>query len=379
MATEGESVPHMPIGPKEIIEPAAVGAAAEAPSGACLNCGTALAGAYCVICGQAAHVHRSFLSIGHDILHSAFHFEGKFWRTIPELVFHPGRLTRRYIDGERAKFISPMALFLFSVFLMYAVFAFVPSTEFVAERQLNQATSADLEAGALAVAEVTEDRIEDLRRRLDDAMLSADGRAEIEVEIDRLELSRAIMNAIAVGDWQRVEALRPDAGAAAGPDASARPDGTSEIADRSPGGQGPLEFLIKLEPQDRALLLYKMKSNGYKFSWLLVPLSIPVMWLMFFWRREFRLYDHAVFVTYSISFMTLLLIVVVLAGAAGLNDGARATLTTVVPALHIYKQLRGTYRLSRASAVVRLALVLLAAWIVLGIFVAMLFLMGALD
>ena len=57
-------------------------------------------------------------------MHGVFHFDTKLWRTLPELVFRPGRLTRRYIDGERAKFISPMALYLLSVFLMYAVFSF---------------------------------------------------------------------------------------------------------------------------------------------------------------------------------------------------------------------------------------------------------------
>ena len=36
------------------------------------------------------------------------------------LAFHPGALTRRYIAGERARFVSPLALFLFSVFLMFA-------------------------------------------------------------------------------------------------------------------------------------------------------------------------------------------------------------------------------------------------------------------
>ena len=51
------------------------------------------------------------------------HFDGKFWRTLPMLAWRPGELTRRYIDGERARFVSPMALFLFSVFLMFAVFS----------------------------------------------------------------------------------------------------------------------------------------------------------------------------------------------------------------------------------------------------------------
>ena len=39
------------------------------------------------------------------------------------LAWRPGELTRRYIEGERARFISPLALFLFTVFLMFAVFS----------------------------------------------------------------------------------------------------------------------------------------------------------------------------------------------------------------------------------------------------------------
>ncbi|MBZ4110701.1 DUF3667 domain-containing protein, partial [Escherichia fergusonii] len=38
-------------------------------------------------------------------------------------ALRPGSLTRRYIHGERAKFVSPFALFLFSALLMYAVYS----------------------------------------------------------------------------------------------------------------------------------------------------------------------------------------------------------------------------------------------------------------
>ena len=41
----------------------------------------------------------------------------------------PGELTRRYIAGERAKFLSPMGLYLFSIFLLFAVMAFAPSSD----------------------------------------------------------------------------------------------------------------------------------------------------------------------------------------------------------------------------------------------------------
>src|SRR3546814_14579923 len=60
-----------------------------------------------------------------ELLHGVLHFDSKAWRTLPLLVFRPGRLTRDYIDGKRARYIAPLAIFLFSVFLMYFAFALV--------------------------------------------------------------------------------------------------------------------------------------------------------------------------------------------------------------------------------------------------------------
>ena len=99
------------------IEPAhgEVGADGHTHEAACLNCGTVLVGPHCHGCGQAAHVHRTLGAFFHDLLHGVFHFEGKIWRTLPMLAWQPGRLTREYIDGRRASYVSPIALFLFSV------------------------------------------------------------------------------------------------------------------------------------------------------------------------------------------------------------------------------------------------------------------------
>jgi hypothetical protein len=56
------------------------------------------------------------MPIGHEIAHGVFHFEGKFWRTLTMLLFKPRNLTRRYVLGERAGFMSPIALSLICVF-----------------------------------------------------------------------------------------------------------------------------------------------------------------------------------------------------------------------------------------------------------------------
>ena len=91
----------------------------------CLNCGAARSGAYCSRCGQTAHLHRSLLHLSEEFLHGVLHFDTKGFHTLPLLFFRPGLLTRRYIEGQRTRYVSPMALFLFCIFLAYFVFSMV--------------------------------------------------------------------------------------------------------------------------------------------------------------------------------------------------------------------------------------------------------------
>ena len=114
------------------LEPAA-GEAQGGDDRICLNCGTALIGPHCHNCGQAGHVHRTLTAWWHDLAHGVLHLDGKIWRTLPLLVWRPGELTRRYIEGERARFVSPLALFLFSVFLMFAVFSTIGGPAFTSD------------------------------------------------------------------------------------------------------------------------------------------------------------------------------------------------------------------------------------------------------
>ena len=67
----------------------------------------------------------------------------------------------------------------------------------------------------------------------------------------------------------------------------------------------------------------KVQDAASKYSWLLIPLSVPFMWLLFPFRRRFNTYDHTVFVTYSLSFMMMLVIVGGLLVAAGCRGPCR--------------------------------------------------------
>ena len=341
----------------------------------CLNCGASLSGAYCSACGQPAHLHRSLLSLWHDILHGVFHFEGKIWRTLPELFFHPGRLTRRYIDGERVKFVSPMALFLFTVFLMFAVFSVtgVFDAQGLDPDDL-PAVASNWKEGNEAALKKTNEQIAALRVELADPSLTPERREQITKDMTDLESAGAVMDALARGDWKAVAEIdeRQDKAAIK---IEAAQDGATDSQWPPPGSK--LDLAIKQARDNPMLLMYKVKTNAYKFSWALIPLSVPFLWLLFFWRRDIHLYDHAIFTTYSISFMMLLTILLSVAASAGVSAAIWGSALAIVPPIHIYKQLRGTYGLSRFGALARLIILLIVISVVISIFTTLLFVLGA--
>ena len=104
----------------------------------CSDCGSPVEGRFCSNCGQPAHVHRTLLHLGEEILHGVMHFDGRLWRTLPLLIANPGRLTREWIEGKRTRYVSPLAIFLFTMFIMFFALSFAPQpevmTQTVAER-----------------------------------------------------------------------------------------------------------------------------------------------------------------------------------------------------------------------------------------------------
>ncbi|MBB6093687.1 hypothetical protein HNQ60_002568 [Povalibacter uvarum] len=338
-------------------------------SGACLNCGATVTGAYCSNCGQRAHLHRSLLSIGHDILHGVFHFEGKVWHTLPELFFRPGRLTRRYIDGERAKFVSPMALYLFTVFLMFAVFSFTSTNFNTGEVTNANVVTSNFKEGNQSVIEESRKQIEQLRRQLAEPNLSDDQRKDLQDEITGMEASIRVMESLSAGNFK---------GLADFADEQKRKSSAenTKVDFGVPAFDQRMTQALRDINENPRFLIYKLKTAGYKYSWALIPLSLPFMWILFFWRRNVHMYDHAIFVTYSLTFMMMLLILVSIVATFGLPAAIWGSAIAFIPPIHMYKQLRGAYGLSRFGAFVRLFLLLIATCIVLTFFSVLLVLIG---
>lgn len=340
------------------VEPAH-GQGARADSARCLNCGTALVGSHCHRCGQKSHVHRSFVGIGHDLMHAILHFDGKFWNTLPLLVWRPGDLTRRYIHGERASFISPLALFLFAVFLTYAVLA---SVGMGADGGFDAVGEADQQQAINGARATMREQIAEIDRDIAEAKAQRQPTDELKRNRDGI-----VAGARAMG-------MVDDGGAV--PMISNTAQRNFTVADIDTGVPF-IDAAIKKANENPSLLLYKLQANAYKFAWALIPLSMPFLWLLYPFSRRFHMFDHFVFVTYSISFMLLLFVALRL--SAYLPDAIEDVLVVAgLPyiAFHMYRQLRGAYRSSRVGAMVRAALLLTFCIFTVTLFLLLLLAMG---
>ena len=95
---------------------------APAPGTACANCGAALAGLYCHLCGQAADDHhRSILHLAWEGVEGLTHLDGRLAHTLPPLFFRPGALARDHFEGRRARHVPPFRLFLVSLLIFMFV------------------------------------------------------------------------------------------------------------------------------------------------------------------------------------------------------------------------------------------------------------------
>lgn len=329
--------------------------------GACANCGTVLAGPFCHQCGQVGHLHRSMFHIVEEFFHGILHFDGKVWRTLPLLALRPGKLTRDYIHGHRVRYVTPLALFLFTAFLMFMIFS-----------MLGGGSNVQIPAGMEAVAarealsqELTRAQADLNQAEAELATARAADEGVAGAERSRAAEQQAVAKAeAALRALDEMLALAGDGQPAAPTDNIQTNSGVIGAIKNFTGdgnfsvniGNKSLEEKIAKKLKNPELLLYKIQNTAYKFSWMLVPISLPFLWLLFFWRRDVAMYDHAIFALYSLSFMSLLFITISLLYSLG--DGIKwiedvAALLCFAPPVHMYFHLKGTYALTRGETLWR--------------------------
>jgi hypothetical protein len=94
----------------------------------CQNCGAALAGRFCSACGQKADVRiLSLPAFLRDVFDDLWNADARIWRSLRILAFEPGRLTRLYLEGQRAKFTPPFRMYLITSVTFFVTLSLVQS------------------------------------------------------------------------------------------------------------------------------------------------------------------------------------------------------------------------------------------------------------
>jgi len=337
----------------------------------CGNCGAALEGRYCHVCGQRGHVHRSVLHLIEEFFHGLFHLDGKIIRTAPLLLFRPGALTRRYLDGQRVRFVTPIGMFLFTIFLMFFAVATIDADQVVhTNSAMSDQDRAELKQdladakqeiknnvkGDAAAVGAAEDALDKAEKVADEPK---DGKKDEQAKPDDDDPEHMFEHPLGF-DWRAL---------------------SKKLAQKKNGmtSLGPeTEHRIRASLADPDLLVFKLRSAASEYSFLLVPASVPFLWLMFFWKRRVYLFDHVIFSLHSLSFMALFVTLVIV----GLEFHVAAQLwlwALMVPPIHMFFHLRGTYDLGIFGALWRTCCLSLIAIIVLVCYVFTILILGVLH
>jgi hypothetical protein len=92
-----------------------------------LNCGAPLAGPFCAQCGQRdIPPYPSVRELVVDAFWELSGWDGRFASTVRELVRRPGMLTREFLEGRRARYLSPLRLYLLASLSYFIIAASAP-------------------------------------------------------------------------------------------------------------------------------------------------------------------------------------------------------------------------------------------------------------
>ena len=108
--------------------------AAEATSGAdaantlCENCGRPRADRFCSQCGQNDRTYtRSLFPVLGELVRESFEFDGRLAQTLKLLLLKPGSLSTEFSCNRRARYMTPVRLYLFTSVIFFLTMSLVTS------------------------------------------------------------------------------------------------------------------------------------------------------------------------------------------------------------------------------------------------------------
>jgi hypothetical protein len=244
----------------------------------CLNCGHHVEEIYCSHCGQkniVTHVNALY-AIG-EFAADYFHADGKFLKSIPALLFHPGKMTNEFNAGKREKYIHPFRLYIFISIVYFSISFIIDDSSIVVRSGNPSTTQGHIRLGDSGIISI---------QRTDSALALND------TSIDLLEERAAKLPGTIKLYRDSVKKL-PE---------SARPDFRNDVINR-------VSIKYKNEGNEGKLIeasVEKFRHTLPRFLFFLMPLAALLLKLFYIRRKRFYI-DHLVHTLYLHSFIFLIM------------------------------------------------------------------------
>lgn len=310
-------------------------------SEACLNCGVTLAGQYCGNCGQRAQSRLiSIWELTRDAFGDLFELDSRVWRTLIPLSVRPGKLTRDYLEGRRARYMPPFRTYLVLSLLFFVVAFFDPREDlsilFVPEpASVEEGATGDADDGVPGAQDIRDEIVEELR---EEGMVVGDE-----------ELADLIEERIAEGEDGLALNL-----------SSGETEGECDIDDLE-SEDLPLWMRQRLTPERLKVVCDRvLADDGRAFVeklidyvpaglFFLLPLMALVLKMLYPLSKRFYV-EHLLFVVHYHAFIFLILILQILLSRLvdwtglpeGIGDAAAFAISLYIP-IYLYKSIRRVY------------------------------------
>lgn len=342
--------------------------------GMCSNCGTKLIGPVCHSCGQTSETfHRPIWDLLLDVLDGLFGLEGRLWRTLPPLMFQPGKVTRRYLSGARARFVMPFRLYLTASVLFFLTVFAINSFQGDPDAPLLRLNASDtagdvidlVESGAfdsqLAEEGLSPEERAAITERLTrgaEAFIPSTGQGDasgdepVDAAAGSEEFKRVIRGALLPEQMPRTEANEGGDGEPAAEDA----DDEIEISGLD---EVPVELRERWADQaDRiiddggASVAASMQVWAPRLMFGLLPIYALLLAMTHFYKRGYFFYDHLVV---SLHFHSVLFFgfIIVFALVAVIGPFAAGAGFLLWANYYLYRLHRVVYRHGRLSSLLR--------------------------
>lgn len=96
----------------------------------CLNCGNQVEERYCTHCGQEnLKIQDSAVHLVIHYVQDLFHYDGRIWHTLKNLLLKPGMVPHEYMEGKRMRNLEPVRFYVFASTVFFLILFFTVNLE----------------------------------------------------------------------------------------------------------------------------------------------------------------------------------------------------------------------------------------------------------